>query len=458
MWVTALWYASLVASLSTALVAVLVKQWLHQYMNLPSGTAKHRSHVRQFRYSGFQAWKVLLIVGLLPVLMHISLALFLIGLVIFLSNMASPIAWMIGAILTIVYVAYVGSLILPMVHPKCPYRTPLSNMVFAAYSYSTRLSRGTVRRLFRRGEESEDKQYTSKNLRSTSLLKEAEARIVKRNSSDLTVDSLHWLFCMSSNPTVQSIVIESVGALPMSSRSNPKVNALFGVNSEMYTTFLQLLKTSLHPTELGRRPNDGVERKAARLLRYDLHVDSCPQMRVRVRVERSDSLEFAASALASRSGSWKGSTDTFWVIPFLAEVLTTSSPPAFPLAIWLRLIENATKGRYFLYDRAFAIILGNAVVTALSHAMESPAPRDEDTSVVFADAVALYPNFRSQLISTLSPLFEEHNKVIYNPLVTPHLRLSLAILSSLSSRGERSTIIAPILPWCGMNRVNLHLP
>ncbi|KAK0494427.1 hypothetical protein EDD18DRAFT_1037742, partial [Armillaria luteobubalina] len=84
-WVNGLWFTSLSLSLATALVAMLVKQWLHHYLALPSGMPQERSHVRQFRYGGFQKWHVLVIVGLLPVLMHLALGIFFVGLTIFLA-------------------------------------------------------------------------------------------------------------------------------------------------------------------------------------------------------------------------------------------------------------------------------------------------------------------------------------------------------------------------------------
>ncbi|KAK0185941.1 hypothetical protein F5146DRAFT_894580, partial [Armillaria mellea] len=84
-WVNGLWFTSLFLSLTTALVAVLVKQWLHHYVALPSGTPRDRSFTCQFRYAGFQKWRVQVIIGLLPVLMHLALAIFLVGLVIFLQ-------------------------------------------------------------------------------------------------------------------------------------------------------------------------------------------------------------------------------------------------------------------------------------------------------------------------------------------------------------------------------------
>ncbi|KAF9013622.1 hypothetical protein BDZ89DRAFT_1077019 [Hymenopellis radicata] len=82
-WVNGLWIVSLTTSLSVALAAVLVKQWLHHYMSLPSGTPGIRSHVRQFRFMGLEQWRVSVIIGMLPIIMHTSLALFLSGFVLF---------------------------------------------------------------------------------------------------------------------------------------------------------------------------------------------------------------------------------------------------------------------------------------------------------------------------------------------------------------------------------------
>ncbi|KAK0227003.1 hypothetical protein EDD85DRAFT_923330 [Armillaria nabsnona] len=82
-WVNGLWFTSLSLSLTAALFAVLTKQWIHQYLSMPSGTPRDRCHVRQFRYMGLEQWRVGFIIGLLPVLMSASLAVFLVGLVLF---------------------------------------------------------------------------------------------------------------------------------------------------------------------------------------------------------------------------------------------------------------------------------------------------------------------------------------------------------------------------------------
>ncbi|PBK71083.1 hypothetical protein ARMSODRAFT_883898, partial [Armillaria solidipes] len=87
-WVNSLWFVSLTLSLITALVAVLVKQWLHQYVAIVSdSSARDRARIRHLRYAGLQTWQVPMIIGLLPVLLHVSLALFFAGLVVFMFSL-----------------------------------------------------------------------------------------------------------------------------------------------------------------------------------------------------------------------------------------------------------------------------------------------------------------------------------------------------------------------------------
>ncbi|KAK0449020.1 uncharacterized protein EV420DRAFT_1312871 [Desarmillaria tabescens] len=80
-WVNSLWFISLALSLTTALVAVLTKQWLHQYISVVSDISpRGRGRIRQYRYMGLEKWQVPMIIGLLPILLHVSLGLFFTGL------------------------------------------------------------------------------------------------------------------------------------------------------------------------------------------------------------------------------------------------------------------------------------------------------------------------------------------------------------------------------------------
>ncbi|KIY64025.1 hypothetical protein CYLTODRAFT_331944, partial [Cylindrobasidium torrendii FP15055 ss-10] len=84
LWVNGLWFTSLVLSLSVALFAVLAKQWIRQYMSIITGSARERALIRQFRLDGITKWRVQTIIGVLPIVLHLSLILFLVGMVIFL--------------------------------------------------------------------------------------------------------------------------------------------------------------------------------------------------------------------------------------------------------------------------------------------------------------------------------------------------------------------------------------
>ncbi|TFY51955.1 hypothetical protein EVG20_g10767, partial [Dentipellis fragilis] len=57
-WVNRLWFISLAFSLATALMAVLVKQWLQYYVSPISGTGKEKAHIRHFRFTGLEIWHV----------------------------------------------------------------------------------------------------------------------------------------------------------------------------------------------------------------------------------------------------------------------------------------------------------------------------------------------------------------------------------------------------------------
>ncbi|KAJ3876872.1 hypothetical protein F5051DRAFT_466309 [Lentinula edodes] len=79
-WINGLFFASLSLALATALLSVLVKQWLQAYSSMSFGNAKEKALIRQYRIAGFEKWQVPEIIGTLPLILHASLALFLIGL------------------------------------------------------------------------------------------------------------------------------------------------------------------------------------------------------------------------------------------------------------------------------------------------------------------------------------------------------------------------------------------
>ncbi|KAI0688465.1 hypothetical protein BC835DRAFT_1284579, partial [Cytidiella melzeri] len=81
--VNVLWFASLTLSLVSASFGILVKQWLREYLAGEYTSPQARLRIRHFRNPGLDHWKVFEIAAILPLLLQLSLGLFLIGLCFF---------------------------------------------------------------------------------------------------------------------------------------------------------------------------------------------------------------------------------------------------------------------------------------------------------------------------------------------------------------------------------------
>jgi hypothetical protein len=125
-WINGLWFTSLAFSLTTALIAVLTKQWLHHFMSSTSGTPQERARLVHFRFEAIQRWGVPAIIGTLPILLHIALLMFFIGLVLFLFPIDKAIGSAVSAVALFFYISYLITAILPIPFPACPYKTPMS--------------------------------------------------------------------------------------------------------------------------------------------------------------------------------------------------------------------------------------------------------------------------------------------------------------------------------------------
>ncbi|KAI4518004.1 hypothetical protein K525DRAFT_250859 [Schizophyllum commune Loenen D] len=242
-WCNAFWFISLALSLSAALMSVLIKQWLQAYSSNVSGTPRNQALVRQFRLVGIERWNVPLIVGLLPMLLHISLLLFFVGLSLYVFTFDTVIASIIAGLAISVYSLYFAANILPMLDPQCPYKTPVSQYGYAALqalvAAACELLRHSARRdvpnvlpsASRRTGASAHAEgsSTSRNVFSVmagslarclsrilwpvSPSRSREADVVSFIQESLTVECLNWVFTTSSNPTVASITVQAVSGL-----------------------------------------------------------------------------------------------------------------------------------------------------------------------------------------------------------------------------------------------------
>lgn len=125
--INSLWFVSLVAALSSAFIGILVKQWLREYMRPVSTTPIDALSLRQLHYQALKDWGVVEIISFLPLLLQLSLALFLVGLLYFLWTLHNVVAGILTTVITILFVFYTATTVLPALQQSsCPYKSPQS--------------------------------------------------------------------------------------------------------------------------------------------------------------------------------------------------------------------------------------------------------------------------------------------------------------------------------------------
>ena len=131
-WVNALWLISLVLSLTCASIAMLLQQWVRKYTETPrsANVLRHRVRIRSLLLVGFKMYNVALIIEMLPALLHLSVYLFLGGLVIALHTIDKTVAIAVDVAVGVSGLAYITFSILPCLDMKCPYRTLTSRILW----------------------------------------------------------------------------------------------------------------------------------------------------------------------------------------------------------------------------------------------------------------------------------------------------------------------------------------
>lgn len=123
--VNGLWFASLVCSLASASIGMLVKQWLREYLAIEAISPRERLRARQYRTPALRTWNVFEIAAALPLLLHISLALFFVGLCFFTAAIDERIG---NSTITLVcawgFFVFI-TLVAPLFSPRCPFKITL---------------------------------------------------------------------------------------------------------------------------------------------------------------------------------------------------------------------------------------------------------------------------------------------------------------------------------------------
>jgi len=128
--VQAILYASFAASLFSALLAMLGKQWLNRYMSTDMrGTAIERSQNRQQKLNGIVTWYFDYVMESLPLMLQAALLLLGGALSQYLWEMNTTVASVILGFTSFGILFYLFIVIAGLVSASCPYQTPGSRIL-----------------------------------------------------------------------------------------------------------------------------------------------------------------------------------------------------------------------------------------------------------------------------------------------------------------------------------------
>ncbi|KAF8256828.1 hypothetical protein EI94DRAFT_178304 [Lactarius quietus] len=126
--VNALWFLSLVISLTCALLATLLQQWARRYLKVtqPRYSLHKRARIRAFFAEGVDKFLLPWAVEALPTMLHVALFLFFSGLSVFLWNVNLTIFNLVLSWVGLCAALYGCITLVPLFRHDSPYHTPLS--------------------------------------------------------------------------------------------------------------------------------------------------------------------------------------------------------------------------------------------------------------------------------------------------------------------------------------------
>ena len=136
-WVNSLWFLSLAISVTSALLATMLHQWTRRYVTItqPILSSPHkRARIRAFFSNGVDKLHLPWVVESLPILLHLSLSLFLVGLLIFLFNINQTAFNGVVGWVALFAGVYACITFMPIFRHDSPFYAPLSSTVWFLYA------------------------------------------------------------------------------------------------------------------------------------------------------------------------------------------------------------------------------------------------------------------------------------------------------------------------------------
>ena len=126
------WFMSLVFSLSAALLAILVQQWVRDYMHAfrQYSDPLKCARLRQYLHDGCEGWYMPAVAEAIPGLLHVSLFLFFVGLCDSVLRINTAIGLSTTVPVGIVGLLYIFTTFAPVIFPNSPYRNSFSILIW----------------------------------------------------------------------------------------------------------------------------------------------------------------------------------------------------------------------------------------------------------------------------------------------------------------------------------------
>ena len=194
---------SLAFSLLAALLAILVQQWVRDYMHVFQryGDPLKSSRLRQYLYEGCDGWYMPMVAEAVPGFLHISLFLFFSGLGDSLLNINTNVALSTVVPIGVSGLLYIFTTFAPIIYPQSPYQNSFSGVFW----YLFQKSRG--RRFRDRGSDGEMKSVSGNMAQGQMQL--AMEETVARKGRD--VRAIRWLI---NNLTEDAEMEKFLSAIP----------------------------------------------------------------------------------------------------------------------------------------------------------------------------------------------------------------------------------------------------
>ena len=130
--VNAFWFMALAFSLSAALLAILVQQWVRDHMHVfqRHSDPLKSARIRQYLHEGSDGWYMPVVAESVPGLLHISLFVFFVGLGDFVMNINTTVGLSTTIPIGIIGLMYIFTIFAPVIYPQSPYQNSFSGLVW----------------------------------------------------------------------------------------------------------------------------------------------------------------------------------------------------------------------------------------------------------------------------------------------------------------------------------------